>query len=192
MPRGTNRAASTEDTANVSTEDTTAVAIPEPNYDDNALRTITSFADAINLAGETFGTVEDASDVLGDGFRLLKEGDGKTQLCGKPLMLLEWNFYTSTEFGGEFAAIRLVSQEPNGSIGKWVVNDGSTGIAKTLKEYTERTGGKRGGLMVRNGFRESTYPFCNDCRMAVKDNHKEDEPTHQVGRGRTYYIDTSA
>lgn len=188
-----NRAASTVDNeqeapaAQMSTE----VVIPEPNYNNEMLRGITSFSSAINLAGEMFGDVEDASDVLGDGFRLLKEKDGKTQLCGKPLMLLEWSFYPSAEFGGEFAAIRLVSQESNGSVGKYVVNDGSTGIKKTLKDYTERTG-RRGGLMVRNGFRESTYPFCSDCRMAVNDDHEEIEPTHGVGRGRTYYIDTSA
>jgi hypothetical protein len=196
-----NRATSTQDTPTTSTEDITApattdpaqqqIAVPEPNYGDDTLRSITSFQDAINAAGYMFGAVEDAADVLGDGFRLLKTEDGKSKLVGKPLMLLEWSFYPSDEFGGEFAAIRLVAQEDNNTISKYIVNDGSTGVCKMLREYTEHTG-RRGGLMVRNGFRESSYPFCQDCRTAVDDDHKKFEPSHVVGRGKTYYIDTSA
>lgn len=187
-----NRAASTVDatTAEQSTQDSATAIVPRPNYDADALRNLTSFADAIDLAGEQFGTVDDAVDVLGDGFILMSKED-KAKLVNLPLLLLEWSFYPSEEHGGEFCSIRLVAQGENGSIGKYVVNDGSTGLAETLRNYTARTG-RQGGLLVRKGFRESSYAYCDDCRVAVSDTHKSDEPAHSVGRARTYYLNTSA
>lgn len=187
-----NRAASTEDTT-VSTEDTstnTAIAVPAPNYSADTLREIDSFQSAIAAAGYMFGSIDDASDVLGDGFKLMSTED-KAKLVGVPMVLLEWSFYPSQEHGGEFCALRLVAQGEGNTVGKYVVNDGSTGLARTLKEYTARTG-RQGGLVVRRGFRASEYPYCDDCRVAVDDSHKADEPTHKVGRARTYYFDTSA
>lgn len=162
-------------------------------YDTADLRNISSFQDAIELAGAVFGGLEEAGTVLGDGFTLLKTDGAKARLVGKPMLLLEWSFYPG-EFGEDFAALRIVAQEDNGTISKYIVNDGSTGIAKTLREYTANTG-RSGGLLVRNGFRESSYLYCEDCGTAkdITDAHKSFEgyKDHKVGRATTYYIDTS-
>ncbi len=185
------RAKSTEDiTATETPAEGQSIVVTRPDYSDDTLRAINSFEEAINAGGYAFGDVVDAADELGNGFTLLSTPDAKMELVGKPMMILEWAFHLSEEFGGEFVSLMVVVQEKNGSVSKYIVNDGSTGIYSMLSDYTRRTG-RQGGMMVRRGFRESTYPFCNDCRMAVKSTHKEDEPGHEVGRARTFYLDAS-
>lgn len=193
---------STEDVEASTVEPVAAPVTPRPSrdmvsyvdmtdavsFDPDDLRGIQSFEDAANLAAAMFGEVPEVSAMLGDGFALLSTED-KARLVGVPLILLQWDFYPG-DFGGNFATIRVVARNEDGSAGKYVVNDGSSGIAEMLALYTKRTG-KNGGLMARHGFRESTYPFCNDCRVAVKDRHTEEHPDHRVGRATTYYIDTS-
>lgn len=175
-----------------STVDSAAVAL-SIRYDANALRGLDSFDAALALAGETFGSLDDAAHTLGDGFALLRTDGAKANLVGRPLILMEWAFYPG-DFGDEFAAIRVVAQEKNGSISKFIVNDGSTGVAKMLRDYTNNTG-RRGGLVVRNGFRASDYLYCEDCGTAkdITDAHKTfaGYADHRVGKATTYYIDTS-
>lgn len=191
------RANSTVDATEPPTEDIPATTDAErqqlvlkPSYTDDTLRGIASFEDAMQAAGYMFGDLQDAADVLGNGFTLLSTPDAKASLVGKPMVLLEWNFHTSAEFGGEFVSILAVVHEANGSISKVIINDGSTGVCQTLQEFSRREG-RQGGLVVRRGLRESTYPFCDDCRQAVRSDHTTDEPGHKVGRARTFYIDAS-
>lgn len=178
----------TEDELNTaSTEDSQMVL--SDRYDTEALQKIGSFQEALELVGSTLGYVEDAAKAMGDGFALLSSDGAKARLVKKPLILMSWDFYPG-DFGDEFAAIRIVAQEDNGTISKYIVNDGSTGVAKMLREFTNKTG-KRGGLLVRNGFRASEYDFCEECRSATC---AEPVPHKEAGhhkRATTYYIDTS-
>src|SRR5258706_15188677 len=163
----------TPNTEPVDTTDTAAVVLSD-RYDTEALRSLDSFDAALALVGETLGYLADASEAMGDGFALLKTDGAKATLVGKPIILMEWSFYPG-DFGDEFAAIRLVAKEPNGSISKYIVNDGSTGVAKMLREYTNDTG-RRGGMVVRNGFRASEYDYCEECRSATC----EDPSSHKA------------
>lgn len=170
-----------------STED--AQLVVSERYDANELRELASFEDALYLVQTTLGAIDDAAATMGDGFALLRTDGAKARLVGKPLILMEWSFYPG-DFGAEFAAIRLVAQEDNGTISKYIVNDGSTGVAAMLRTYTNRTG-KRGGLLIRNGFRPSEYDYCEECRTAsceTPDTHKA-AGSHK--KATTYYIDTS-
>lgn len=194
-----NRAASSVDTADETVNESTVEVSQRPRdvvavgsavrFDEETLRNLTNFEDALRLAQEEFGNVDEAGKVLGDGFALLKD-DGKARLVGVPVLLLNWDFYDG-DFGSRFVAVRLVTHNPDGSINKYIVNDGSTGIADTLARYTERTG-RNGGLFVRNGFRPSEYQYCEICGTAVDagadDDHKR---AGKHRRATTYYLDTS-
>lgn len=160
-------------------------------FSEEALRGITSFEDAARLLYLNDIAIDNAAAVLGDGFALLKD-ERKNILVGVPMLILEWNFYPG-DFGDTFAALRLVSRNPDGSAGKYIVNDGSTGIAKALKNYTARTG-KTSGLMVPNGFRSSAYTFCETCGRPLA-NGEADDDHREAGKHKkatTYYLDTSA
>lgn len=156
-------------------------------YTDEQLRDATSFEDFVNLAKEQYDSVDVASDVLGDGFALLKE-EGKQRLVGLPLLLMSWSFYKG-DFGSNFVAVRVVARNPDGSASKYIINDGSTGICDTLAAYTKNTG-KTGALFARNGLRASGYTYCSECGQVV-------DPTVDTGHQKdhkkavTYYIDTS-
>lgn len=183
-----------------STQDTTAVATGEnvsaelsivDGFTEDALRSIASFDDAAQLLYNNNVGIVDAASVLGDGFALLKE-ERKSILIGVPLLVLGWKFYPG-EYGEEFVALRLVARNPDGSAGKYILTDGSTGIAETLKNYTARTG-SRSGLMVRNGLRASSYIYCEACERTLAANETDDE--HKAAKkhkpATTYYLDTSA
>lgn len=123
-------------------------------YSREALAEIDSFDAALAMATEQYGPVVDAADVLGDGFALL-DSNSKSMLEGIPLILMEWNFRDG-DFGKPFVSVRVVAKHPNGSMGRYIVNDGSTGIAEQLAEYTKRHG-RYGGLVVSKGFLRSDY-----------------------------------
>jgi hypothetical protein len=163
-----------------------SVSIPR-SWSDNALRNIGSFEDALALAAEVHGSVVDASQVLGDGFALLRSDDAKRELIGKPMLLLEWKF-NKGDYGDAFVSVRAVVQERNKSLTKVIFNDGSTGVAKMLHQYQVSTG-RTGGLVVRNGFRESTYNYCPVCGSASCELPDMHEKEHK--QATTYYLDTS-
>lgn len=192
------RKGSTQDSANtfpgqVSEEELSTVEGQEVVYadrfDSDALQGIASFEDAINLVGTTLGYVDDAAKVMGDGFALLSSDGAKARLVNKPLILMSWSFHPG-DYGSEFAAIRIVAQEDNGSISKYIVNDGSTGVAKMLREYTNKTG-KHGGLIVRHGFRASEFDYCEECRSAACTDVADHKEAGFHKKATTYYIDTS-
>lgn len=157
-------------------------------YDSDTMRELSSFDEAVRLATEAYGPIDDAAD-LGDGFALLKEED-KRRLVGIPLLFLEWNFYPG-DYGSMFVAIRMVARNKDGGVSKYIVNDGSTGIADQLAAYTKRTG-KSGGLMVRQGFRVSEYTYCELCGAVkcMSETVHRDSGAHK--KAETYYVDTSA
>jgi hypothetical protein len=152
-------------------------------FTDDDLRSLTSFDQALALTEQTHGEIVDAERELGNGFRVLDNKD-KAKLVGVPVILMDWTFNDGNF--GKFVSVYLVSKNEDGSIGRWILNDGSTGIAAVLAEYTNKTD-RRGGLLVRGGLRFSEYTYCGECRHAV--NPGEDmEHKSEHGLARTYYL----
>jgi hypothetical protein len=151
-------------------EETSKVLDTVPAYSDTDLLAINTFEDALNLARELYGdeNLVTADQVLGNGFRLLKD---KVQLIGKAFIALSWRFNPG-DFG-EFVSMLIVTEDG----GKYIVNDGSTGVCQTLASYTNATG-RHGGMVARNGLTVSNYEY--------EDEKGEKHPAS------TYYIDTSA
>lgn len=152
---------------------TDAVAVRN-GFSVDELRGIQSFADVEALFQAHNITVVDAAEEIGDGFALV---DNKDLFLKRQMMILSWNFAQGDhkkDDGSptEFVAVRFVVQEPNGSVGKYVITDGGVGICKQLRDYTDRTG-VTGGLMVGKGLRKSEYS-----------NEHADNAT-------TYYLDLS-
>lgn len=134
------------------------------------LAAVTSFDDALTLVVDKLGQggVHLASDVIGDGFKLL---DNKDLLIGVPMLLVSWDFNIGDH--GEFVSARVVTQTNQ----KYVLNDGSTGIRDQLIAYSTKYN-KRAGLLVQKGLRRSNYVYKNE--------KGEDVPA------TTYYLDVSA
>lgn len=148
------------------------VEIQSVRFDDNDLRNIQSFDDALKLLADEGHVVAHADQELGNGFSILND---KSNLCGVEMLLLSWNFNQGDM--GEFVSVSLVARMPGTNVpAKLVVNDGGTGIYKDLRTYTDRTG-KTAGLHIKRGFRRSDYTKVID--------GKETGAT-------TYYLDTSA
>jgi hypothetical protein len=105
----------------------------------------------------------------GTGFEVLDK-DAKGQLVGVPFIVLDWTL-NEGDFG-EFVSLRLVTQDNR----KLIVNDGSTGIAKQIREIAEV--GEQRALYVKKGLRRSDYEY------TAKDGSKKP--------ATTFYLDTSA
>lgn len=130
-------------------------------YSDTELRGISSFEEAKRLAEQKFGSVDDASAVMGTGFKVLN-GKDKDQLVKVPFVILSMDFNEGDQ--GPYVSFLAVTSDDR----KFVVNDGGTGIYRQLDDWMVRTG-KGGGLFV-DGLRKSEY----------------DHPEH--GRSTTYYL----
>ncbi len=158
-------------------------------YDADALRNIRSFEDAFALVESTYGPVVTADTELGDGFSLLEDKD-KRRLVGVPIMFLSWSF-TEGDYQSEFVSARIVTKDG----GKYVVNDGGTGICAQLREFTETHNGRRGGLLARRGLRSSDYKVCdgtNGCGHPPQPVTNEAAHKGKVTPAATFYIDTAA
>lgn len=151
--------------------DEKAIATAIPQYRDSDLQQITSFDDAIALITEQYGQggIISADEVLGAGFALLQNKD---HLVGVPFVIMKWQFHPG-KFATDFCTALVVTVNNQ----KYIVNDGSTGFAKQLREYTE-VSGRQGGMVARKGLTRSDYTYTDD--------KGEDRPAS------TYYIDTSA
>lgn len=147
------------------------VAVPTTRFDDEALLAISSFDDAAALLAENDIPIVAADQVIGNGFAIIND---KGFLCNVPMMLLSWNFNSGDN--GEFVSINAVANLPGGNLGKYIINDGSTGIYAQLRKYTDRTG-KTAGLIVKRGLRRSDYQY-------------DDNGTPK--NATTFYLDTSA
>lgn len=123
------------------------------------LRGINSFEQAMALARETYGTVDDASTEIGSGFTVVNNKE-KDRLLGVPFVILSMDFNEGDM--GPFVSFVAVTEDNR----KVIVNDGSTGIYAQLDEYYVRTN-KGGGLFVRGGLRKSVYPNPNGEGMST-------------------------
>jgi hypothetical protein len=117
----------------------------------------------------------DAGDIVsaseyGTGFEVLDK-DAKGQLVGVPFIILDWVINNEGDFG-EFVSLRIVTQDNR----KLIVNDGSTGIAKQIREIAEA--GELRALYVKKGLRRSDYEYT--------------EKNGAKKPATTFYLDTSA
>ena len=170
-----------------SPQETTTDVVTYTDMSDESLRALTSFDEALALATDVHGGVEVAADVLGNGFAILKD-ENKYRLVGVPLLFLDWRFNQGDM--GEFVSAYVVARNEDGTIAKYVLNDGSSGICKTLRTYTDNTG-RSGGLAARHGLRFSDYIYCSECN-AVVDPVEDHEHAKAHKKAATFYIETSA
>lgn len=140
-------------------------------FDNDTLRGISSWDHALTLvAEENQGEVYSSAD-LGNGFEILDEKD---RLIGVPLIFIQWQSYKG-DFGDFVSAYVMARFSKDGnSAGKFVLNDGGTGIAQQLMDFTERTE-RNSGLVANHGLRKSTY----------------DNPYEPGTKAHTFYIDTT-
>lgn len=172
----------------VNVDNMRALASIQQFADDQDLREINSFADALALAETMNETVLSISEELGSGFALL---DDKDKLVKTDFVVIQWRF-TAGDFGG-FVSAACVTAGGD----KFIINDGSTGIMSQLMELSNKH--KRfGGLRVHSGLRKSAYPTCPECgRPMSRDeiecsNEKCAYEGDKRSQGTTFYLDTSA
>jgi hypothetical protein len=139
------------------------------------------------------GDTDELDDVsaLGGGFHLLKRDD-KDKLEGQPFVILFFRVNDKWRYGPG-VSMMIQTAVPvvfNGQkYERFVVNDGSTGIAQQLFDYKAATG-KNGPILVRNGLRSSEYEVMED----GPDGEKIpviDPATQKPVLGKTFYLDTS-
>jgi hypothetical protein len=113
-----------------------------------------AFEDAMRLAEQIYGEVGNFADEMGNGFAVLKD---KTQLVGVKSLFLRWRWHDG-DFG-DFVSAAVVTATG----GRYVINDGSSGIAAQLRDYEQEHPGKDGGMVAYYGLRESSYSTCKAC-----------------------------
>lgn len=139
------------------------------------LKSLQSFEDVEALFASREQEIVSASEELGDGFALI---DNKSILEKRPVMFVSWSF-SDGDFAEEFVSARVMCRLDNGTVGKFVINDGGSGIRKQLREYSDSHKGDQGGLFAAKGLRVSEYDYT-------------DPDTGKVSKAETWYIDTSA
>lgn len=146
---------------------------------DTALGAIDSFDAALMLLQDAGVVVESAAD-YGSGFSVVE----KESLVGVPFVIVEWRF-NDGKFSEPFVSAECVTKHGD----KVVINDGSTGICRQLREIAEQrenagNPNARMGLVVPNGLTRTDYWFNEDT--------KETSSKPQTGKGwgpaRTYYL----
>lgn len=114
------------------------------------------------------GDVISASE-LGTGWAILNNKE-KGRLVGVPVLFMNWSFNEGDN--GEFVSVEAITNTE-----RLIVNDGSTGIYRQLKDLTES--GELRAIYAKHGLRESKYEY-------------EDPKTGEKKPASTFYIDTSA
>lgn len=176
----------------LSIDNVRALASLQQFADDQDLRSVQSYEDAMALAEQINETVINISEELGSGFALLNDKD---KLMKTPFVVIQWRF-TAGDFGG-FVSAAVVTKGGD----KFIINDGSSGIMSQLMELSQKH--KRfGGLNVPMGLRKSQYATCPDfdggCgRPMSRDevacsNEKCGYEGDKRGQSETFYFDTSA
>jgi len=155
------------------TENSQGIAVRESLSPDE-LREVSSFDEMLDLVASKVGEIDSAAQALGDGYSLLDSRD-KNKLVGIQFLCVSWQFSISERIKDkEFVTVRIMTK--NGD--KVILNDGSQGIYKQLRDYTNSHAGRQIGLMVHKGLRLSEYDYT-------------DPNTGEVSRVSTYYLDTS-
>lgn len=153
-------------------------------YTEEELRHLADWDEAMRLA--TFVTGEAplmASEEMGDGFALIDGDKGKATLVDVPFVLLEWTFRDG-DFGTYVSARGMTKTGV-----KFILNDGSTGIAEQLAKLTKDKQ-RTSNLVVGKGLRVSEYPTDADGQPLDRKTAKE-HPDLVKGTGRTFYLNTS-
>jgi len=173
----------------LTTEQLVTISSIQPRVEDAALRDIASYEEAVQLAEAVHGVVTDIADELGTGFVVLDNKD-KSKLVDVPMIAILWKF--SAGDYGAFVSMAVVTNKGD----KFIVNDGSTGIFRQLKELSSD---KRvfGALKIPHGLRESEYDTCPECgKPMTKDevdcsNDLCNFSGDARSVGQTYYLDTT-
>lgn len=107
-------------------------------------QSITNWGGYLQAAGLSQEDVQQASDVLGDGFAVYTK-DGRDALVNVPMLVIDWTFFDSDYKEGEKAVyVRAMTREGK----KVAFTDGSSGICATLTKYTQRTGNNTGPILT--------------------------------------------
>lgn len=116
--------------------------VVKPDFDETSDEVTLSVLASLGI--EVDGVV-DASEEIGDGWRILKD---KNMLVNVPFVIVDYRFtdsdkYRDPETGEktQFAILRIVTREAletDGKSGKWIVTDGSTGIMKQVGEWVTK------------------------------------------------------
>lgn len=127
---------------------TNAVAKIDLNNED-FLRSLDSF-EAISKAFG--GEIVDATEMLGDGFTLLKD---KNVLVGVPIMIVKHKQVAGDH--GTFSAAHVVTEDGK----RYVIVDGSTGINEQLTRYASSAhAGKP--IFLKSGLTRSDYEYTDE------------------------------
>lgn len=175
----------------LSVDSVRALASLQQFADDQDLREVQSYEDAMRLAESLNETVMEISEELGSGFALLEDKD---KLIKTPFVVIQWRF-TAGDFGG-FVSAAVVTKGGD----KFIINDGSAGIMSQLMELSQKH--KRfGGLAVPAGLRKSQYATCPDFDGGCGRPMSRDEITcsnekcgyegDKRGQSQTFYFDTA-
>lgn len=122
---------------------------------DEELRMVESFDDVVRMTG---GQVANIADEMGDGFSVL---DDKMRLIGAEFIIVKYGEHESEKSdGGKFTTIHVVTKEG----GKYIVNDGSTGIHAQMSEKFGPDGEPFKFLYVPRGLRVSEYTYMDGGR----------------------------
>lgn len=134
----------------------TALSIATRMWSDTQLRDMNSWQSMIESVQAEGLEVARADEEIGSGFKV---DDDKDHWLGIEMMLLEWRFNDGkfeNQYGEKTDFVSMVVIGSNNK--RAIINDGSTGIAKQLREYSERTG-KFGPMYLEDGLRVSRdYP----------------------------------
>ena len=142
---------------------------------DTELNSITSIETAIAALGVTdpSGLSWEASP-----WTLLND---KNQLVGRAFLAVQWKFHQSKEYlGSEYVSVYVITQDSLNGETHFVINDGSTGICRQLRELTDyRTESNHktpySGALIKGGLKLSEYD-------------RTDEKGTIIGKGKTYYL----
>lgn len=143
----------------------TLVTLETLREDRKAIRELGFEEVAATLAAQ--GDLIDAEAEYGDGAVLFRKED-KRKLVGIPMILFDWGFSEGVGSSGEKVTMRFKLSD--GTVA--IVNDGSAGIYRQIKELDEQKHGGR-AILLKHGLRASDY--------TTTINGKETEAT-------TYYL----
>jgi len=142
---------------------------------DTELNSITSIEAAIQALGVT-----DPSGLSWEASPWTLLAD-KNQLVGRAFLAVQWKFHQSKEYvGSEYVSVYVITQDSLNGETHFVINDGSTGICRQLRELTDHrteTGHKTpySGALIKGGLKLSEY-------------ERVDEKGTIIGKGKTYYL----
>ena len=129
-------------------------------FTDGILASMDTWDEALHVF-EVSGIGVESIEDYGTGFKLLND---KSRLVGVPLLVIEWRFTASKKYTNdageptEFVSAMVITKHGD----RYIVNDGSTGIAAQLRMVQDQRTGKghpnpQAGLLVPEGLKRSEY-----------------------------------